>query len=156
MRFIRREIKANLETVREAFLPYAEGKPSLEHFLLNDDCSRVGLHAFVYHNKITGYYESGQRSRSGGLVLGKSRFRLSLKSKGEVTVVRGLATIDALLLTAFLGLGSGAVFNLFTNPSLETIAIFLLCYFLLFWIYSGLFKETKKLYDEIQTILNGI
>ncbi len=157
MKFMKHVINGDVQSVRDAFLPYVEGKSSIGWLpLVGDNSSRIGLHAFVSPKRITGYYETGERTRTGGLILGKTRFYLFLKSKKKGTQVRGIIMPDPVVMMMGVSALGAVVVPLFQNFSLETVFYFLLTYCLELLIYYGISKSEPKLYEEIEHILKGI
>ena len=156
MKIFKQIVKADVQAVCHAFLPYVEGPSVIGFPFMGDESGRIGLHAFVFPKRVKGYYETGERSHTGSLLLGKNRFYLFVKPKAETTFVYGVVLRDPILIVSFLLVLFGAIFNLFQNPSPENVLGFLFAYIVEMLFLLAFSKSQRQLHDEIIKILKDI
>lgn len=114
----------------------------------NYHSDRIGMHTYVNSNKVTGYWETGQRGRLGMLMAAKVWTSLNFNESDGVTVVKGFVFFQPIVV--IIGIGT-YIFSLFTD-SLPTIAMTSLIHGIAICVFGKQIRNESK--DVVQWLEN--
>ncbi len=112
-------LRGDFSKIQQLFTPYPEKEHhSIFHFCLKRYCSRrEGIHTYIDTNNISGYYENGEKTRTGGLTTAKSWFYLFAKNQGETVRVNLLVLPEPTMLLVEVSVILGCLLRFLLDPS---------------------------------------
>lgn len=156
MRFFKIKTEVKIDDILNEFykLFEYESHSILDSALKPYYSSRVGIHAYVKGNKVSGYYETGELTRTKSQLLrSKNWFYMCLEDNSKETIISGFIVGDPYLLCGIWVGVSGAIINCLKIFSVDNALGLFVISVIAIGFLASMFKKQQLLYDSIIAVL---